>query len=63
MVNIGVLWKPALGVIEVGGELSGGGTAAGRRVQLPWGDSDFDISALNAEGRSIMKRAIEWAAD
>ncbi len=41
---------------------TGGGTAAGRRVQLPWGDSTFDVAALNTDGQTIMRRAIEWAA-
>ena len=63
MFNTGSIWKPALAVIEIGGELSGGGTAAGRRVQLPWGDDAFDFSALNEDGKTIMKRAIEWAAN
>jgi hypothetical protein len=62
MYNVGGIWKPALAVIDLGGELSGGGTAAGRRVQLPWGTESFDINALNADGQTIMKRAIEWAA-
>jgi len=63
MFNVGSIWKPALAVIDTGGELAGGETAAGRRVQLPWGDSAFDINALNNDGQTIMKRAIEWAAD
>ena len=62
MFNTGSIWKPALAVVDTGGELAGGGTAAARRVQLPWGADDFDFSALNADGQTIMKRAIEWAA-
>jgi hypothetical protein len=62
MLNTGSIWMPALAVIETGGGLSGGGTAAGRRVQLPWGDATFDFNALTADGLTIMKRAIEWAA-
>jgi competence protein ComGC len=60
--DVGSKWEPALGVIDIGDELAGGGTAAGRRVQLPWGDTGFDFAALNADGRIIMRRAIEWAA-
>jgi len=60
--DVGSKWEPALGVIEIGGELRGGGTAAGRRVQLPWGESTFAFTALNASGKIIMKRSIEWAA-
>jgi hypothetical protein len=56
--------KTALSVLETGAQLYGGGTAAGRRVQLPWdpGGGLFDIAALNTDGLTIMKRAIDWAA-
>ena len=50
-------------VIEAGGILYGGGVAAGRRVHLPWGNDSFDINELNANGQTIMERAIDWAAD
>ena len=50
-----------LDVIDQGAALYGGGTAAGRRVKLPWGGNDFDINSLTADGQTIMKRAIEWA--
>jgi type II secretory pathway pseudopilin PulG len=60
--DVGPKWEPALAVIDIGGELAGGGTAAGRRVQLPWGANDFSFDALNNDGKTIMKRAIEWAA-
>ena len=59
--NTGSLWDDSLGVIETGGELFGGGNAAGRRVLLPWGDASFDVTALNADGLTLMQRAIEWA--
>ena len=59
--NTGSLWDDSLGVIDIGGDLYGGGTAAGRRVQLPWGDATFDVTSLNADGQTIMQRAIEWA--
>ena len=51
-----------LTVIEVDGTLTDppGGTAAGRRVYLPWGDGTFDINALNTDGKLLMRRAIEW---
>lgn len=55
-------WRRSLAVIETGGDLEGGGTAAGRRVRLPWGLSGFDIIELNKDGRDLMKRSIEWAA-
>ena len=59
--NTGSLWDDSLGVIDTGGDLFGGGTAAGRRVLLPWGDATFDVTSLNADGRTLMQRAIEWA--
>lgn len=48
-------------VIEKGGALAGGGTAAGRRVRLPWGGDGFNWSALNANGLKIAQQAINWA--
>jgi hypothetical protein len=48
--------------LDTGAALDGSGTAAARRVQLPWGAGSFDINALNADGQTILKRAIEWAA-
>jgi hypothetical protein len=53
----------ALDILESGALLWGGGTAAGRRVKLPWaGGTNFDVNALNADGRTLLKRAIEWGA-
>lgn len=54
--------KPGLAVLEPGSALYGGGAAAGRRVQLPWGGDSFDINALNENGKALMRRAIEWTA-
>lgn len=59
----GVSMDPVLVVIDVGDALYGGGTAAGRRVQLPWGGNNFDFNLLNTDGLTLMERAIEWAAD
>jgi MSHA pilin protein MshD len=56
-------FEPSLAILEEGDDLYGGGVAAGRRVQLPWGADAFDFSALNEDGKTIMKRAIEWAAN
>lgn len=33
-----------------------------RRVQLPWGSDSFDLASLNDEGRTLYRRALEWAA-
>lgn len=48
-------------ILDVGGVLHDGGTAAGRRVYLPWGGDAFVVNDLNADGRLVMRRAIEWA--
>jgi len=53
----------SLVVMERGASLAGGGTAAGRRVFLPWrgGSGSFSFSSdINANGRTILQRAIEW---
>lgn len=50
-----------LGVIDTGGALAGGGTAAGRRVRMPWGGDGFTWSALNSNGLLIAQQAITWA--
>ncbi|HUU84569.1 MAG TPA: hypothetical protein VM243_13810 [Phycisphaerae bacterium] len=54
--------KPSLAVLAPGAPLYGGGVAMGRRVQLPWGGDAFDIASLNRGGKTLMRRAIEWAA-
>ena len=51
-----------LDVIDAGGLLFDTGTAAGRRVKLPWGGNGFDINSLTDDGRTIMRRALEWSA-
>ncbi|MGI9232620.1 MAG: DNRLRE domain-containing protein, partial [Woeseiaceae bacterium] len=60
--HLGPQYNPSFLTLESGAELWGGGTAAGRRVQLPWGDGSFDINALNADGLTLLRRSIEWAA-
>lgn len=54
----------ALVVVDAGGTLVGGGAAAGRRVMLPWGVTAYnDFSNLTADGLTLTKRSIEWAAN
>jgi len=53
---------PVMVAMEAGDELINGGTAPARRVYLPWGDNGFDINALTEDGRTILRRAIEWAS-
>lgn len=48
--------------LEAGAAMYGGGNAAGRRIQLPWGGNGFNPNNLNADGLTILKRAIEWGA-
>ena len=52
--------------LETGATISGGGTAAGRRVQLPWdgneGAAVADIGALTTDGQIVLQRSLEWAA-
>lgn len=52
-----------LGVIDTGGALAGGGTAAARRVRMPWGGDNFAWSSLNSSGLLIAQQAIAWAAN
>ncbi|MEN8803413.1 MAG: hypothetical protein ABF297_15695, partial [Thiogranum sp.] len=61
-LNTGTQYKPSLATLDVGDTLSSGGSAVGRRVQLPWGGGTFDINLLTDDGRTIMRRAIEWGA-
>ncbi|MCU7935398.1 MAG: DNRLRE domain-containing protein [Candidatus Thiodiazotropha sp. (ex Dulcina madagascariensis)] len=57
---------PALLAIEAGDDLLRGSTAAGRRVQIPMGAGlgavPVDINGLTGDGRTIIRRSIEWAA-
>lgn len=51
--------SPVLVVCERGDALTSG-TAAGRRVLLPWGGSSMNFTDLNANGQLLLRRAIEW---
>ena len=59
--------KPALMALPTGADLIGGGIAAGRRVQIPWGSgqgaSPVALESLSEDALLLMKRSIEWAAD
>ncbi len=48
--------------LDAGDAMFGGGAAAGRRAQLPWGGDNFDVNHLNADGLTILQRALEWGA-
>ncbi|MGB5440513.1 MAG: DUF4347 domain-containing protein, partial [Gammaproteobacteria bacterium] len=50
-------------IVELDGSEAGtGDVAAGRRVILPWGEVNFNIADLNADGETLMQRSIEWAS-
>lgn len=51
---------PALAVMERGATMTPSGTAAGRRVYLPWGNTGVDLNSLTADGQTIMRRALAW---
>ncbi|MEM7681018.1 MAG: LamG domain-containing protein [Planctomycetota bacterium] len=53
---------PLMIAVDTGGALHNAETAAGRRVTLPWGQSNFDVGTLTADGLSIKRKAIQWAA-
>ncbi len=48
-------------VVEAGATLYGGGSAAARRVRMPWHNVDLDD--LTNDGKTLLKRSIEWAAE
>ncbi|HEX7008891.1 MAG TPA: hypothetical protein VF184_02850, partial [Phycisphaeraceae bacterium] len=54
--------SPTLVVVDAGDTLRNHQPAPARRVLLPWGDDDFDVNQLTDEGRTILRRALEWAA-
>lgn len=45
-----------------GSVMSNGLATSGRRVALPWGNSEFDITSLNTTGKELLKSAVNWAA-
>ncbi len=52
---------PTLAVLDRGATQADGSEAAGRRVFMPWGDNNFSVLMLTHDGRTLLKRAIEWA--
>ncbi len=55
-------YGPSLVTLEEGASLYGGGTATGRRVQLPMGNYGYDFSLLSNDGKALLRRSFEWAA-
>lgn len=58
--QVSTVYHPTFVVMERGDALTPSGTAAGRRVYLPWGNTGTDINAITADGLTIMRRSIEW---
>ena len=48
-------------ILDAGDALHGGGTAAGRRVWMPWGQNEFQFASLTADGQTLLRRALNWA--
>ena len=46
--------------LEAGSELYGGGSAAARRVLLPF--TGYPVSGLTADGTNLIRRALTWAS-
>ncbi len=53
---------PVLGTVNTGERLYDNSLAAGPRVLLPWGNTDFDSTNLNSDGLALWQRALDWAA-
>lgn len=51
----------SLATLDTGDSILDSGTAAGRRVALPWGDGNFNINHLNSNGLEVLQRSLEWA--
>ncbi len=51
---------PMLSTLEATASTVTAQPAAGRRALLPWAGSNFQISNLNTDGRTIFRRALEW---
>ena len=48
---------PSLALVDAGGSLYDGTTAAGRRVLLPWSDTIIDLTLLTENGYNLLSRA------
>lgn len=52
----------ALAVLDTGDTDYRGNASPGRRVMLPWGPTNYGFDRLNDAGRTLVQRALEWAA-
>lgn len=53
---------PSLVTLDANANNTDSDPSSGRRVLLPWGDGDFDVSLLTDDGQTLLKRALDWAA-
>ncbi|MCE9590036.1 MAG: hypothetical protein K8S99_05885 [Planctomycetes bacterium] len=54
--------NPSLVVIDANGSQTNSTPSYGRRVLLPWGGDAFDVNLLNKDGKNVLKRSLDWAA-
>lgn len=54
--------SPQIVTLEEGAANCNWGFATSRRVWVPWGNRNTRVSSLSAEARTIMERALDWAA-
>ena len=54
--------SPQIVTLEEGAANCNWGYATSRRVWLPWGNTNTRVSSLSAEAKTIMERALDWAA-
>ena len=55
--------RPALLALEAGEAIYTGSRVPARRIFLPWGGITFDFTALNGNGRILLKRSLIWGAE
>lgn len=53
---------PTFAALDRDAERTSGGPSPSRRVQLPWGESNFDPDELNANGQELLRQSLIWAA-
>ncbi|MBT8083711.1 MAG: hypothetical protein KJN72_00700, partial [Woeseia sp.] len=53
---------PMLVTLEAMAERIDSQASAGRRIQLPWGGSNFVLDNLTNDGKTLLHRALNWAA-
>ena len=56
--------EPSLAVLEAGVLRQDGVASIARRVNMPWAANaaDFDVFNLTTQGRTVLRRSLEWAA-